>query len=482
MQRFSQVFNLNKSQAELDFVDIPLDTDIKLFVDPYAISIRKEAWFQECSVLINSFFQELIDCIRTENKSKAKRLLSNLSEPNETHLGHCDNESKGAGVGPKQGNELFKALYISAAVKTGDLKDLSDCALMVEGVGPDKVSDITINIIRNKLALYTKKQCELYNIPVKKCSLNPYWDSESLQWVNDYYELPIYERKPILLCPKIIVRYHIILNDDNFYEHGILNYLQAEHLNAGTALVEALKNGNQRVTKKKLKEQDEYHKSKDFIYKFISKHPEELSKYKEQKENEAYSAISNAKIDNMLGLSYNNPTSILSEKLSKIPSGNDGATSYHRLCIDILNTLFYPDLSMFEKEAEIDEGRKRIDIIAANTSHCGFFFDICMKYQLRAPKIIIECKNYSSDIENPELDQLAGRLGSKRGVFGILLCRQIEDKEVLIKRLRDYVNNDNKYMIVLEDSDLVSLLEYKAQDNEQAIQDFLYSKMGDLIM
>lgn len=84
MQRFSQVFNLNKSQAELDFVDIPLDTDIKLFVDPYAISIRKEAWFQECSVLINSFFQELIDCIRTENKSKAKRLLSNLSEPNET--------------------------------------------------------------------------------------------------------------------------------------------------------------------------------------------------------------------------------------------------------------------------------------------------------------------------------------------------------------------------------------------------------------
>ena len=67
---------------------------------------------------------------------------------------------------------------------------------------------------------------------------------------------------------------------------------------------------------------------------------------------------------------------------------------------------------MFEKEAEIDEGRKRIDIIAANTSHCGFFFDICMKYQLRAPKIIIECKNYSSDIENPELDQLAGRLGS----------------------------------------------------------------------
>ena len=33
MIRFSQAFNLNKTQMELDFVDIPLDTDIKLFVD-----------------------------------------------------------------------------------------------------------------------------------------------------------------------------------------------------------------------------------------------------------------------------------------------------------------------------------------------------------------------------------------------------------------------------------------------------------------
>jgi hypothetical protein len=41
---------------ELDFVDIPLDTDIKLFVDPYAISVRPESWFQECNEYIISFF------------------------------------------------------------------------------------------------------------------------------------------------------------------------------------------------------------------------------------------------------------------------------------------------------------------------------------------------------------------------------------------------------------------------------------------
>jgi hypothetical protein len=35
---FAEHFRLNKSQAELDFVDVPIDGDIPLFVDPFAIS------------------------------------------------------------------------------------------------------------------------------------------------------------------------------------------------------------------------------------------------------------------------------------------------------------------------------------------------------------------------------------------------------------------------------------------------------------
>jgi len=38
MPRFSQVFKLKKSQAELDFVDVPVNADIPLFVDPFALS------------------------------------------------------------------------------------------------------------------------------------------------------------------------------------------------------------------------------------------------------------------------------------------------------------------------------------------------------------------------------------------------------------------------------------------------------------
>ena len=33
--RISEIFNLNKSQAELDFVDIDIEKDLPLFIDPF---------------------------------------------------------------------------------------------------------------------------------------------------------------------------------------------------------------------------------------------------------------------------------------------------------------------------------------------------------------------------------------------------------------------------------------------------------------
>jgi hypothetical protein len=38
-RRFSDYFGISKGQSQLDFVDVPLDTDIELYVDPYALHI-----------------------------------------------------------------------------------------------------------------------------------------------------------------------------------------------------------------------------------------------------------------------------------------------------------------------------------------------------------------------------------------------------------------------------------------------------------
>ncbi len=144
---FSEYFGLNKQQAELDFVDIFIDGDKPLYVDPYVFKVRDDAWSVECNNLIVDFFSTVVLAIRNQNTAYARRLLEHLNEPKETHLGVSRSSFSGKGVSGKQAGDLYYRLRNSKAVKTGHLKDLSDCELMIPGIGFDKVSDITTNII-----------------------------------------------------------------------------------------------------------------------------------------------------------------------------------------------------------------------------------------------------------------------------------------------------------------------------------------------
>ena len=70
----------------------------------------------------------------------------------------------------------------------------------------------------------------------------------------------------------------------------------------------------------------------------------------------------------------------------------------------------------------------------------------------------MECKNFGSEIGNPELDQLAMRLSSTRGMFGILFCRSIEDSSKLLDSCKAILADDRKYLVVIDDSDLEALV------------------------
>lgn len=42
--RFSDYFSLKLDQPYLDFVDVPLDTDVPIFLDPVAIKNLQSPW------------------------------------------------------------------------------------------------------------------------------------------------------------------------------------------------------------------------------------------------------------------------------------------------------------------------------------------------------------------------------------------------------------------------------------------------------
>ena|SRR2546427_7899847 len=69
MPTFSQAFRLHKSQPELDFVDVSLLRDNKLFLDPFAIAQELDRWSQDAATTVGIFFQQVIDDIRGGTKT-----------------------------------------------------------------------------------------------------------------------------------------------------------------------------------------------------------------------------------------------------------------------------------------------------------------------------------------------------------------------------------------------------------------------------
>lgn len=84
--KISQIYKLNKTQHELDFVDIDPAKDKAVFLDPFFISTRPQPWCVDVSRTIKNFFQYAIDLIKSDEVDKARSLFVHLNEPNETCL------------------------------------------------------------------------------------------------------------------------------------------------------------------------------------------------------------------------------------------------------------------------------------------------------------------------------------------------------------------------------------------------------------
>jgi hypothetical protein len=171
---------------------------------------------------------------------------------------------------------------------------------------------------------------------------------------------------------------------------------------------------------------------------------------------------------------------LLAKALQEIPPGNKDASNYHNHSLAICTFLFYPHLITPVKEAELHEGRKRLDIRFSNSAETGFFHKMIVGNQTRAMSVPVECKNYQKQIANPELDQLSGRFGHQRGFFGILLCRSMDERKAIIKRCRDTASDQRGYMLVLEDVDLVTMLKYVAEGQRAEIDRFLDSRFAEI--
>lgn len=262
----------------------------------------------------------------------------------------------------------------------------------------------------------------------------------------------------------------------------VLTYLQKDNIDKDTHLVRKTYNKDgslksARVFKKDIVEDKESHGeflTKNWLARFTKDNPTVFEKFRK----DTIKKISDGETDVITNEEIDDIIDRLISELRSIPSGSETANRYHYLMSGILELLFYPYLNNPRLEHNIHEGRKRIDIVFNNVAEKGFLFVLSQNYGVPCPLIMFECKNYTKDITNPELDQMAGRFSPNRGQFGIICCRALENKELFIKKEQDTVRDKRGWIIHITDEEIIQLLEGRKQGN--LINSFLLTKFDEI--
>lgn len=474
--RVSEQFKLGLSQPQLDFVDVEINGDVPVFVDPQSLLLLDTEWANECVELVKHFFRVVLEAIRTGHDQRAQQLLATLREPNETRLGFSSGKPAGRGLGPEMARRVRHALSESEAVRSGLLTDLEDAILMIEGIGPDLISDITTNVIREPLLEYTQRKAQELGIELQDdVHVGPFWNTEREAWDQTLVSAPKPGR-PLLLVPKSIVRTRLDYDHDEYYRDYLIPFLREAEIDAGSSLVETLRDGRVRVTNRALIAK--YGIGKRAVERLSREHPEVLDRYRAAKAQNVRAPISHAQLSELT----NTPPIDWDALLAAVKSlrrGAANATTYHRAVEALLTPLFYPALSMPELEAPLHGGRKRVDIRYSNGANRGFFDWLRKNY--RAPYVFVECKNYTGDPGNAELDQLSGRFSPHRGEFGLLICRDFTDKQRFIERCRDSAHDSRGYIIALDDTDLEALVDARKAGDGSADLGLLRARFAELV-
>lgn len=461
--RVSEYYTLGLAQPSLDFVDVRLDTDVPLFIDPTALNLLDTEWGAKCRGLIHDYFSLVLEDISNGEHDKAKSLLAQLSEPNETHLGLSRRHSRGHGMGKGLADKMWQALNGSSAVRTGLITDLEDTALLIDGIASDVISDIVTNIIREPLLEYTVEMANQYGIPLQLRGTRKLWSTQAKKWIaKDMYQAitTVHGREQrLMLVPKAIVRKSISFDAGDYYNKYLLEQLQDEDVNQG--LVRILKNGEHRPpTKASIKEQhldaDGKINQKEQNRTLTPDRPEALERFKQEVNENPKPVLTHAQIAKELETPLPDWDGLLNDLLN-VAAGADEAKNYEKAVQALFDALFYPWLMYPMPQTRLNNGRKIVDITYTNVAQDDFFGWV--KSVHPAGYIFVECKNYTKDVGNPELDQLAGRFAPSRGKVGLLVFRKITDRDRLTASCRDTAKDERGFIIALDDDDIKTLVD-----------------------
>ena len=167
---FSDHFKVDKAKLkELGVFDPILNFDTKLFVDPLYLKTSANPTIQESRNKYAEYFANVLKLLslskQEDDKCRltAKKLVC-FPEYKFTCIGYGSDSIDGSGSGAELNDKIFKSALEIVDVAKNDPDIFLLLPLLEEGIGADRISDMTQNIIDDEICAYTVEMMVKLNL------------------------------------------------------------------------------------------------------------------------------------------------------------------------------------------------------------------------------------------------------------------------------------------------------------------------------
>jgi hypothetical protein len=196
---YSDIFQVKPSDLKkYDVFNGFINKDSLYYIVPSELENLKIIEFQNSYSKYKLFFENIIKLLDHSDGSdrfyRQVEKLFRLHEVGHIGLGYSENSKKGSGIGPKLATKLAKTAYELVSVGIKDPEVFHLVGLLEEGIGADRISDITVAILLDDFLNYTQS-----------VSLKLKIKTEIFSYNKIDYAIPFYQSNPIIFCPKSLL-------------------------------------------------------------------------------------------------------------------------------------------------------------------------------------------------------------------------------------------------------------------------------------
>lgn len=267
----------NRIREITEIQQLDFEHDNLLFIDPYRINEQDGELARKAKIKIVKFFNLFFKCIEEGDRTKVEYIGKHLHEINSTKLGYTRINSLPNGKGFSKKDLL--QIYDAAKEVEDYIEDMPDVFVLADNVGPDKISDITTNIIYEELLQFTLNIIKKYDLNMEFEKKYKYiFDVFEEKWIKKEFNVPIIDNEEILFLPKKIVESYEIFSYENVYKKLVYPFYKIH--TAIHHLIRFLKNNEERPDCKKIKEK--YPLKRETVRRFKEEFSKDYNRYKDE--------------------------------------------------------------------------------------------------------------------------------------------------------------------------------------------------------